>query len=43
MSEVELLLKACLRYRARLPSYLRSSQPELALIDEIVAKLKSAS
>jgi len=39
-SELALLLRACRKYRASLPSYLRSAQPELALADELMKKLK---
>lgn len=39
-SEMALLLRACRKYRASLPSYLRSAQPELALTDELMKKLK---
>jgi hypothetical protein len=39
-SELALLLRACRKYRASLPSYLRSAQSELALTDELMKKLK---
>jgi hypothetical protein len=35
-----LLLRACRKYRASLPSYLRSAQAELTLTDELMKKLK---
>ena len=37
--EVEVLLKACKIYRAKIPSYLLSKQSELDAIDGIVKKL----
>ena len=38
-SEIELLLKACRKYRARLPAYLQSAKEETGLADSIIAKL----
>jgi hypothetical protein len=37
--EIEVLLKACKDYRARIPSYLLSKQSELDAIDGIIQKL----
>ncbi len=37
--ECELLRKACLRYRAALPSYLQSKEDERALINRLLEKL----
>jgi hypothetical protein len=42
-SELALLLRACRKYKASLPSYLRSAQPELALAEELMKKLKRLS
>ena len=38
-AELEILSKACLMYRRRLPSYLRCAQPELELIEGILKKV----
>jgi hypothetical protein len=38
-TEVSVLLKACLKYRALLPAYLRSVQPELEAVNEVIRKL----
>jgi len=35
----EVLLKTCKIYRAKMPSYLRSIQNELRIIDELIEKL----
>lgn len=40
-AELELLLKACRKYRASIPSYLQSVQAELALVNELLRKLES--
>ena len=37
--EIRLLLKACERRRAALPSYLQASQPEIRAIDALIRKL----
>jgi hypothetical protein len=37
--EKDILLKACKIYRAKIPSYLRSKQSELAAIDRVIQKL----
>ena len=37
--EIELLLKACAKYRYGLPAYLKSKQLEIDTLDGIVAKL----
>ena len=37
--EKEVLLKACKSYRAKIPSYLQSKQPELDAIDRIIQQL----
>ena len=41
--EVELVLKACEKYRWTLPSYLQSVQHELELVDEVLEKLRATS
>ena len=38
-AEIELLLKACSKYRSVIPIYLKSSEAELRLIDAIIRKL----
>lgn len=38
-SEKEILLKACKKYRAKIPSYLLSKQSELETIDRVIQKL----
>ncbi len=38
-AEREVLLEACKRYRYKIPAYIRSKEPELRLVDEIIAKL----
>ena len=38
-SEKEILLKACKKYRAKIPSYLLSKQSELEAIDRVIQKL----
>ncbi len=40
-AEVELLLKACQKYRSTLPGYLLSAQEEMKLAEEILEKLRS--
>ncbi len=40
-AEVELLLKACQKYRATLPGYLLSAQEEMEIIDELLEKLRT--
>jgi len=35
----EVLLKTCKIYRAKMPSYLRSIQNEVRVIDELIEKL----
>lgn len=35
-AEVRILLKACRRYRSRIPSYLQSNQTEVAVIDTLI-------
>jgi len=35
----KILLKACKIYRAKIPSYLRSKQTEVQVVDELVEKL----
>jgi hypothetical protein len=37
--EKEILLKACVEYRAKIPSYLMSKQSELVMIDKLIQKL----
>ena len=37
--EKEVLLKACKRYRAKIPSYLLSKQSELEAIDRVIQEL----
>jgi len=37
--EKEILLKACKKYRAKIPSYLQSKQSELEAIDRVIQKL----
>ncbi len=37
--EKEILLKACKKYRAKIPSYLLSKQSELEAIDRVIQKL----
>jgi hypothetical protein len=37
--EKEILLKACKKYRAKIPSYLLSKQSELEAIDKVIQKL----
>jgi len=37
--EKEILLKACKKYRAKIPSYLLSKQSELETIDRVIQKL----
>lgn len=39
-AEVELLLKACQKYRSTLPVYLRSAQEEMKIADELLEKLR---
>ncbi len=38
-AEREILLKACRMYRARIPSYLKSKQAEIQMVDNIIQKL----
>jgi hypothetical protein len=38
-SEVEVLLKACRKYRATIPIYLQNVQPELLTVDQVIRKL----
>ncbi len=38
-SERELLLRACQRYRAAIPTYLKSTEAERALLDRLVERL----
>ncbi len=38
-TEVSVLLKACLKYRATLPAYLQSVQPELDAVTDVIRKL----
>lgn len=38
-AERELLLKACQRYRAGIPAYLKSRESERALLDALIEKL----
>jgi hypothetical protein len=37
--EIEILLKACGKYRQYIPTYIESRQAELALLDSITEKL----
>jgi hypothetical protein len=37
--ERELLIKACQRYRAGIPTYLKSRENERATLDALIAKL----
>lgn len=39
MPERVILLKACRMYRAKIPSYLRSKQAEIQMLDHIIQKL----
>ncbi len=39
MPEKKILLKACRMYRARIPSYLKSKQAEIQIVDNIIQKL----
>jgi len=39
VAEVQVLLKACTRYRALLPIYLRSCEEELSILDSVIRKL----
>lgn len=39
-AEVDILLKACRKYRASIPSYLQSVQAELAMVTELLRKLQ---
>jgi hypothetical protein len=39
-AEIELLLKACQKYRSTLPGYLLSAQDEMALADGLLKKLR---
>jgi len=39
--ERDLLLKACQRYRASIPAYLKSGEEERRLLDALVARLKA--
>ena len=38
-AEMEVIAKACVLYRGRLPVYLKFAQPELALIEGILKKI----
>jgi len=38
-AEREIILEACKKYRYKIPAYLRSKEPELRLVDEIIEKL----
>ena len=40
VAEVELLLKACQKYRSSLPVYLLSAQEEMKIADELLLKLR---
>jgi hypothetical protein len=40
--EIEVLLKACRDYRRSIPVYLKSREPELAIIDRVTEKLQAA-
>ncbi len=37
--EKELLLKACVKYRYTIPTYIKSKQPEVDALDAIIGKL----
>ena len=41
-AEVELLLKACQKYRSSLPGYLQSVKDDMELADKLVDKLRRA-
>lgn len=40
-AEVELLVKACQKYRSTLPVYLLSAQEEMKVADELLLKLRT--
>jgi hypothetical protein len=39
-AEVEVLLRACAKYRTTLPIYLQSTQEEVRLLDEMTERLR---
>ena len=41
--DVELLLKACRKYRSTIPPYLQVNQPELEHLNGLIAKLESST
>lgn len=41
--EVDVLLRACARYRGSLPGYLKSSAEHLRILEAVVGKLQAAS
>jgi hypothetical protein len=38
-AEVDLILKACQKYRSTMPHYLQSVQPEVQTVEEVIRKL----
>ena len=38
-AEVDLILKACQKYRSTMPHYLQSAQPELQTVEDVIRKL----
>lgn len=41
-NEIEVIIKACTKYRHLMPTYLASKQEEIGLIDQILEKLSIA-
>jgi glutamate racemase len=41
-NEIEVIIKACTKYRHLMPTYLASMQEEIGLIDRILEKLSKA-
>jgi hypothetical protein len=41
-AEVEVLLKACKRYRGAIPTYLQSARTEMEILDAVLRKLAAA-
>ena len=39
MAELDVILKACQKYRSTMPHYLQSAQPELRAVEDVIRKL----
>lgn len=38
-TEIEVVLKACKKYRSTIPGYIKSKQAEIDILDDLVQKL----